>query len=40
MNCDNDLDGKVVATVERLGVVIAYVKDRRTLTGTLATAAR
>jgi hypothetical protein len=32
MNCDNDLDGKVVATVERLGVVIAYVKDRRALT--------
>ena len=32
MNCDSDLDGKVVATVERLGVVIAYVKDRRALT--------
>jgi hypothetical protein len=32
MNCDSDLDGKVVATVERLGVVIAYVKDRRPLT--------
>jgi hypothetical protein len=40
MNCDSDLDGKVVATVERLGVVIAYVKDRRALTGHLATAAR
>ena len=39
MNCDGDLDGKVVATVERLGVVIAYVKDRRALTGPLATAA-
>jgi hypothetical protein len=32
MNCDRDLDGKVVGTVKRLGVVIAYVKDRRTLT--------
>jgi hypothetical protein len=29
MNCDRDLDGEVVATVERLGVPIAYVKDRR-----------
>jgi hypothetical protein len=32
MNCDSDLDGKVIGTVERLGVVIAYVKDRRALT--------
>jgi Dolichyl-phosphate-mannose-protein mannosyltransferase len=40
MNCDSDLDGKVVATVERLGVVIAYVKDRRALTGPLAAAAQ
>jgi len=32
MNCDNDLDGKVIGTVERLGVVIAYIKDRRALT--------
>lgn len=32
LNCDNDLDGKIVATVERLGVPIAYVKDRRALT--------
>lgn len=39
MNCDNDLDGKVIATVERLGVTIAYIKDRRALTGPLATAA-
>ncbi|UFX44471.1 hypothetical protein HAP47_0036745 [Bradyrhizobium sp. 41S5] len=31
MNCDEDLDGKVIATVERLGVIIAYVKDRRAL---------
>jgi hypothetical protein len=40
MNCDSDLDGKVVATVERLGVAIAYVKDRRALTGPLTTAAQ
>lgn len=32
MNCDSDLDGKVIGTVERLGVIIAYVKDRRALT--------
>jgi hypothetical protein len=31
MNCDGDLDGKIVGTVERLGVPIAYVKDRRAL---------
>jgi Dolichyl-phosphate-mannose-protein mannosyltransferase len=29
MNCDRMLNGKVVATVERLGVVIGVVKDRR-----------
>ena len=29
MNCDRYLDGKVVATIERLGVVIGVVKDRR-----------
>jgi hypothetical protein len=29
MNCDRDLDGDIVATVERFGVPIAYVKDRR-----------
>jgi hypothetical protein len=41
MNCDSDLDGKVIGTVERLGVVIAYVKDRRALTQQpRATAAR
>ncbi len=40
MNCDRDLDGKVIGTVKRLGVVIAYVKDRRALTGPVATAAR
>lgn len=31
MNCDRDLDGEVVATVERFGVPIAYVKDRRAI---------
>ena len=41
MNCDSDLDGKVIGAVERLGVVIAYVKDRRALTQQpRATAAR
>jgi hypothetical protein len=40
MNCDGDLDGKVIGTVERLGVTIAYVKDRRALTGSLATVTR
>ena len=39
MNCDNDLDGKVIGTVERLGVIIAYVKDRRALTPPVTTAA-
>jgi hypothetical protein len=40
MNCDGDLDGKIVGAVERLGVVIAYVKDRRALLRTTTTAAR
>jgi hypothetical protein len=31
MNCDRDLDGEVVGTVQRLGVPIAYVKDRRAI---------
>jgi hypothetical protein len=31
MNCDQDLDGQIVGTVERLGVPIAYVKDRRAI---------
>ena len=31
MACDTMLDGKVVATVERLGVVIGVVKDRRAI---------
>jgi hypothetical protein len=29
MNCDRALDGRIVATVKRLGVVIGVVKDRR-----------
>lgn len=29
MNCDQDSHGKVVATVERMGVPIGYVKDQR-----------
>jgi hypothetical protein len=37
MNCDGDLDGKVIGTVERLGVVISYIKDRRALTGPATT---
>jgi hypothetical protein len=40
MNCDSDLDGKVIGTVQRLGVPIAYIKDRRALIRPLATAAR
>jgi hypothetical protein len=40
MNCDGDLDGKVIGVVKRLGVTIAYVKDRRALTQPVATAAR
>ncbi|WP_128089712.1 hypothetical protein [Bradyrhizobium viridifuturi] len=31
MNCDHDLDGDVIGTVERFGVPIAYVKDRRAI---------
>jgi hypothetical protein len=40
MNCDGDLDGKIVGTVERLGVAIAYVKDRRALLRATTAAAR
>ena len=40
MNCDGDLDGKVIGTVQRLGVTIAYIKDRRALIPPTATAAR
>jgi hypothetical protein len=32
MNCDRVLDGKIIATIERLGVPIGVVKDRRTIT--------
>ncbi|HXD46858.1 MAG TPA: glycosyltransferase family 39 protein [Pseudolabrys sp.] len=31
MNCDRALDGKVIATISRLGVMIGVVKDRRGL---------
>lgn len=31
MNCDRDSQGKVVATVKRLGVPLGYVKDQRAL---------
>jgi hypothetical protein len=40
LNCDRDLDGEIVGTVERLGVVIAYIKDRRALTRPVTTATR
>ena len=36
LNCDRDLDGEIVGAVERLGVTIAYVKDRRALTRPVA----
>jgi hypothetical protein len=32
MNCDRALRGRVVATIERLGVPIGFVKDRRAIT--------
>jgi hypothetical protein len=32
MNCDRILDGKVIVAIQRLGVPIGYVKDRRALT--------
>ncbi len=32
MNCDRALDGAVIATVQRLGVTIGVVKDRRAIT--------
>jgi hypothetical protein len=32
MNCDRALNGRTVATVERLGVMIGVVKDRRAIT--------
>jgi hypothetical protein len=33
MNCDRALDGRIVARVERLGVLIGVVKDRRAVAG-------
>src|SRR6516162_2114591 len=40
MNCDRDLDGEIVGVVERFGVPIAYVKDRRSIVNRpMATAA-
>ena len=38
LNCDRDLDGEIVGAVERLGVTIAYIKDRRALTRPVASA--
>lgn len=32
MNCDRVLEGRVIATIERLGVPIGFVKDRRSIT--------
>ncbi len=32
LSCDKIIDGKVIATISRLGVPIGYVKDRRTIT--------
>jgi len=40
MNCDGDLDGEIIGVVKRLGIAIAYVKDRRKLIRPTATAAR
>jgi hypothetical protein len=31
MNCDRELTGKIVATIERFGVPIGVVKDRRAI---------
>jgi hypothetical protein len=31
MNCDRALDGKILATISRMGVKIGVVKDRRAL---------
>ena len=35
MNCDKVMQGKIIATVERMGTVLAVVKDRRALNGHL-----
>jgi hypothetical protein len=29
LNCDEDVNGRIIGTVERLGIVIAYIKDLR-----------
>jgi len=40
MNCDRALDGRIVATIERLGVLIGVVKDRRALAQTVEIASK
>jgi hypothetical protein len=40
LNCDGDVDGKIIGTVERLGVVIATIKDLRPLHPSETTARR
>jgi hypothetical protein len=40
LNCDGDVDGRIIGTVERLGVVIAYIKDLRALNPPETTARR
>jgi hypothetical protein len=40
LNCDGDVAGKIIGTVERLGVVIAYIKDLRALNPPEITARR
>ena len=36
MACENMMEGRVIATVERLGVVLAVVKDRRKIIGAVS----
>jgi hypothetical protein len=40
MNCDRILKGKVIVTIQRLGVPIGYIKDRRALAGPAIAGAR
>jgi hypothetical protein len=40
LNCDGDVDGRIIGTVERLGVVIATIKDLRPLNPPETTARR
>ena len=40
MNCDRALNGRVIGTVKRLGVVIATIKDHRPLAGAVAAVTR